>query len=106
MPPPRFGSRIVKTRGSWMLAATITADSPIDSAAPGAVGEVSPELRLAGAAMARDNGMHSACGDMAAEGQGIADQANRFEAAAGTAPDDFAEAEDGAPDRPVDGGAF
>src|SRR5437868_15166630 len=97
-----FRSRIVSTRGSCTLAATITADSPIDSEAPCPAGAVSSEPCFPGAAMARGSGIGSARGDVAAERQGVADQANRLEAAAGPANDDRTEAEDAAEDRLVD----
>jgi hypothetical protein len=47
--------------------------------------------------MARDSGIKSVGGDMAAEGQGVADHANRLEAAAGATDDDRA-----AEDREID----
>src|SRR5437868_11598146 len=94
-----FRSRIVSTRGSCTLAATITADSPIDSEAPCPARAVSSEPCFPGAAMARDSGIESARGDVAAERQRIADQSNRLEAAAGSADDDRAKTEHAPEDR-------
>src|SRR6059058_1106817 len=96
------GSRMVRTRGSCTLAATITALSPIESAAPRRAA-VSPELAPSMAAMLlRERATRSGSCDVAAEHQRIADHPHRFEAAPGAAQDDRAEAEHAPQDRLID----